>query len=81
MKREFKFKLDSGEVITAYAPKLCVYKELQEAKNNGELIKAVAKVLSVNERFVYDKFTTDDIRNFYVKYLAWICGEKDSDPN
>ncbi|MBR4627787.1 MAG: hypothetical protein IKO47_08830 [Ruminococcus sp.] len=87
--RRFVFKLDNGTVLNIKPPTLRMYyKELRCASTDPQLFNAVADIcgrndegIAVNEEYVIDNFTVDDLRRFVKELTSWIEGERASDPN
>lgn len=81
MKRTYNFTFDSGETLTLGAPKLRHYNDLLSAKNDGQVITAVADIIGKDTEYILDNFTTDDIKRFVRDYPAWVQDIKENDPN
>lgn len=87
--RRFIFILDNGTQLTIKPPTLRMYyKGLRCAKTDPQLFNAVAEIcgrndenISVNEEYVIDNFTTDDLSRFLKELPAWIDNVRASDPN
>ena len=87
--RRFIFTLDNGTTLSILPPTLRMYyKELLTAKNDPQLFNAVANIcnrndekIAINEEYIIDNFTVDDLSRFMKELPVWINSERKSDPN
>lgn len=81
MRRTFEFTLDNEKKITATSPTLRMWTDFLNAKNDGEIISIIAKLIGEDTDYIYENFTIDDLTRFIGEYPQWVKGVKDKDPN